>query len=76
MAKKQALAFIDELRKNVELRLQLSALNEGDWKGVVRVGKDAGFAFMIREIQAAFPPGFYKGAEHITRGTDPKGLLS
>ena len=62
MAEKQALAFIDKLRKNIELRRQLSALDESDWAGVVKVGKKAGFAFTISEIQAVVPPGFYRGA--------------
>ena len=45
MAKKNAIAFIEELRTNAELRQKLAGIQEGDWNSVVKVAKEANFKF-------------------------------
>lgn len=67
MSTTQAMAFIAALRRKKSLRLELASLDEGDWAGIVKVAKAAGFTFTSQEIQAAVPEGFYKDA-----GADPE----
>lgn len=73
MSKKQAETFIERLREDAGLRNALAALDEGDWAGVVKIGRDAGLRFTASEIQALVPPGFYKGAgKNPTLGWSPE----
>jgi predicted ribosomally synthesized peptide with nif11-like leader len=62
MSEIQATAFIEHLKENESLQLELESLDEGDWDGVIKVGQTAGFEFTVEEIQAAVPESFYKGA--------------
>lgn len=62
MSETQAAAFIEHLKENEPLQVELESLDEGDWEGVLKVAQAAGFEFTVEEIQAAVPETFYKDA--------------
>ncbi len=66
MSKKDAKAFINQLKTSSKLRNRLAELGEGDWGGVAKVGESAGFGFTAAEIKATVPLKFHKG-----HGKDP-----
>ncbi len=66
MSKKDAKAFINQLKTSSKLRNRLAKLDEGDWRGVAKVGESAGFRFTVGEIKTTVPLKFHKG-----HGKDP-----
>ncbi len=73
MSEKHAQTFIEHLKKKPSLRRKLGDLEEGDWDGVVAIGKDVDCHFTPEEIRAQVPESFYRGkGETPEHGWDVK----
>ncbi len=73
MSIEHAQAFIEQLKKKPSLRRTLGDLAEGDWQGVVAIGKATGCEFTVEEIRRQVPESFYRGkAQAPEHGWDAK----
>ena len=58
----QALAFIEAMGTDEDLRQRMLRIPEGDWSAVVEIARRAGFLCTVDELLAAVPESFFEGA--------------